>query len=252
MRKIFVFVAFWVQAMTNLNLYGYPVLLKNTFLQVVIQTNCSRRSQSSPPILQTYTESQKPTKKRKLQNDDDLALQEGRSMVLMEIWCKMARAALKNESRQVFKDYETTMMKFKFSMKPDSFIQLAKVMNFNEMDITVMRAMRIIRDPSDDVNIYLSDEQLRNEPMQKMIKQADVIHGLSKHSFFLSKCGTTRGLAIEYDPQMTTMDVKNKAVQFYNVQSYTLKLERLNGEVLKGRTLKKCNVRPGDCIRVVE
>ena len=164
----------------------------------------------------------------------------------------MARAALKNESRQVFKDYETTMMKFKFSMKPDSFIQLAKVMNFNEMDITVMRAMRIIRDPSDDVNIYLSDEQLRNEPMQKMIKQADVIHGLSKHSFFLSKCGTTRGLAIEYDPQMTTMDVKNKAVQFYNVQSYTLKLERLNGEVLKGRTLKKCNIKPGHCIRVVE
>ena len=136
-------------------------------------------------------------------------------------------------------------------MKPDGFIQLVKVMNFNEMDIVVMRSMGMIRDPTGIVNVYLSDEHLHNESMKKMMKQADVIQGLSKTNFFLMKVATDIGLVIPFDPQMTTLEVKKRAEHFYNIEDTTIKLERLSGEPLKGRTLRKCNVSPGDCIRVV-
>ena len=190
-------------------------------------------------------------KKRKLSNDDDLVLQEGRSMVLVDIWMSMSKGILKNKSREVIKEFEPRRMKLRFSMKPDGFIQLVKVMNFNEMDIVVMRSMGMIRDPTGIVNVYLSDEQLLNEIMKKMMKQADVIKGLSKTNFFLMKFDADVGLVIRFDPHMSTLEIKKRAEHFYNIEDATIKLERLNGEPLKGRTLKKCNVSPGDCIRVV-
>ena len=190
-------------------------------------------------------------KKRKLSNDDDLVLQEGRSMVLVDIWMSMSKGILKNKSRKVIKEFEPRRMKPRFSMKPDGFIQLVKVMNFNEMDIVVMRSMGMIRDPTGIVNVYLSDEQLLNEIMKKMMKQADVIKGLSKTNFFLMKFDADVGLVIRFDPHMSTLEIKKRAEHFYNIEDATIKLERLNGEPLNGRTLRKCNVSPGDCIRVV-
>ena len=185
-------------------------------------------------------------------NDDDLALKEGRSMVLIETWINMTKGVRKLQTRRVREEFEITRMKLRFSMKKDAFIQLVKVVNFNEMDLVVMRSMGMLRDPGGDVKIYLSEEQLRNECMKRLLKQADVIHGLSKSSIFLTKDTMTAGLVVGYDPHMTMLEVKNRAADFYNPQSHTIRLERLNGEVLCGRTLQKCNVKPGDCIRVVE
>ena len=238
--------------MTNHTLHNHPVVIKNTFLHIEIGRTCSRRSKSSPAILKSWVEPQKPAKKRKLPNDDDVALQEGRSMFLCDMWDSITKGLIKNKTRKVLESLETKRMKLRFSMKPDAFIQLVKIMNFNEMDIVVMRSMGMLRDPNGDVNIYLSDEQLQNECMKNMLKQADVIEGLCKANFFLMKVAADVGLAIRYDPNMTTLDLKKRAAHFYDIESDTIKLERYNGEALKGRTLRKCTIRPGDCIRVVE
>ena len=241
--------------MTTLKLYGHPVFIQNTFLHI----NCDfenrdlllKRTVSCPIIIQSWVTPRKPLKKKKKQHDDDVALQEGRSMVLIDMWSCIVKGARKNHNAKILEGLGEKRMKLRFSMKPDSFIQLVKVMNFNEMDIVVMRSMGIIRDPAGIVNVYLSDEHLHNESMKKMMKQADVIQGLSKTNFFLMKVATDVGLVIRFDPHMSTLEVKKRAEHFYNIESNTIKLERLNGEPLKGRTLRKCNVSPGDCIRVV-
>ena len=185
-------------------------------------------------------------------NDDDLALKEGRCMVLIEMWVNMTKGVQKSENNRVLAEFDTKRMKLRFSMKPDAFIQLVKVMNFNEMDMLVMRSMGMIRDAAGIVNVYLSDEHLLNECMKKMIKDSDVIQGLCKSSFFLTTISRNAGIVIPYDPHMTMLEVKKRAEDFYDIKSHTIRLERMSGEILCGRTLQKCNVKPGDCIRVVE
>ena len=181
-----------------------------------------------------------------------MALEEGRAMTLQELWFEMSCDVLEKKHRQLIKDYESRKMKFKFTMKPDAFVQLVKVMNFNEMDIIVMRTMGILRDPNDDVNIYLSDEHLKNEPMKKLLREAKMIQGLCKHSIFLTMGATNAGLVVQFNPRMTTTRIKVQARHFWDIpESQNISLERLNGEPLRGITLKKCNIKPGECIRVV-
>jgi hypothetical protein len=85
-----------------------------------------------------------------------------------------------------------------------------------------------------------------------MIKDSDVIQGLCKSSFFLTTISRNAGIVIPYDPHMTMLEVKKRAEDFYDIKSHTIRLERMSGEILCGRTLQKCNVKPGDCIRIVE
>jgi hypothetical protein len=240
-----------------LTLYGYPVIIKSTFLHVDFQPNNMKRSASAPAICRSWVKPQQNQRKRKkitddAHHDDDLALEESRSMVLVEIWGNLSKGALKKRTNKVLEELETKRMKKRFSMKPDGFIQIVKIMNFNEMDIIVMRSMGMIRDPTGVVDVYLSDEQLLNEGMKKMMKQADIIQGLSKTSFFLMQQTSDVGLVIRFDPHMSTMEIKKRAADFYKIEGAApIQLERLNGERLKGRTLRKCNVSPGDCIKVV-
>jgi len=178
-------------------------------------------------------------------------------MVLMDIWINLSKALLKQMLKQktnkVCEELEAKRMKKRFSMKADGFIQIVKIMNFNASDVIAMRGMGIIRDATGlTIDVYLSDEQLMNESMQRMMQQADVIQGLSKTSFFLMKQTSDVGLVIRFDPHMTTLDVKKRAQDFYKIESAApIQLENLSGQPLRGRTLRKCNVSPGDCIRVV-
>ena len=242
-----------------LTLYGYPVIIKNTFLHLDFQdVILKKRSPSAPAICRSWVKPQQNQRKRKkitddAHHDDDLALEESRSMVLVEIWGNLSKGALKKRTNKVLEELETKRMKKRFSMKPDGFIQIVKIMNFNAADIIAMRGMGIIRDSTTGlVDVYLSDEQLMNESMKRMMKQADVIQGLSKTSFFLMQQTSDVGLVIRFDPHMSTMEIKKRAEDFYKIEGADpIQLERLNGERLKGRTLRKCNVSPGDCIKVV-
>jgi len=231
-----------------LEMYGYHILFKHTFLHVDFRGTCSRRSKSSPGALQ---QSVRPHKvKRK--SPDDIALEEGRSMALQELWFEMSCQILENKDRQRTKDFERRKMKFRFTMKPDAFVQLAKVMNFSQMDMVVMRAMNILRDPEVDVNIYLSDEQLQNEPMKKLLREAQMVQGLCKNSFFVTFGSMNAGLVVRFNPKMTTMQIKIQAKHFWDIPaSESISLERLGGEPIRGITLRKCEIKPGDCIRVV-
>jgi len=115
-------------------------------------------------------------------------------------------------------------------MKSDAFVQLAKVMNFSQRDLIVMRAMNILRDPDVDVNIYLSDEQLENEPMKKLLRQATMVQGLCKSSFFVTFGSMKAGLVLRFNPKMTTMQIKIQARHFWDIAgSERISLERLNG-----------------------
>ena len=173
-------------------------------------------------------------------------------MTLKELWFEMSCNVLQNKRRQLIKDYEGRKMKFKFTMKEDAFVQLVKVMDFNQMDIIVMRTMKILRDLSDDVNIYLSDEHLKNESMKKLLREAKMIQGLCKHSFFITMGATNAGLVVRFDPKMTTTQIKVQAKNFWDIpESQNISLERLSGDAIRGITLRKCNIKPGDCIRVV-
>jgi len=188
----------------------------------------------------------------KRKSPDDIALEEGRSMVLQERWFEISCKILENKHRELTKDFERMKMKFRFKMKPDAFVQLAKVMNFSQMDLIVMRTMNILRDPAGDVNIYLSDEQLENEPMKKLIRQAKMVQGLCKNSFFVTFGSMHQGLALRFNPKMTTMQIKIQAREFWDIaENESISLERLNGEPIRGITLRKCDIKPGDCIRVV-
>jgi len=231
-----------------LEMYGYPIIFKNTFLHVDFRGTCLRRCKSSPGALQRSVQPNKVKRK----SPDDIALEEGRSLVLQELWFEMSCQILENKHRELTKDFERRKMKFRFKMKPGAFVQLAKVMNFSQMDLIVMRTMNILRDPQVDVNIYLSDEQLQNEPMRKLLREAKMVQGLCKNSFFVSMGSMNAGLVLRFNPKMTTMQIKIQARHFWEIaESESISLERLNGEPIRGITLRKCEIKPGDCIRVV-
>ena len=253
-----------------LTVYDIPVVTKNTFLHVdYVQHKRLKRSASSPDVLQQLwvappetTEHEAPgtdntTPETEVRadddpNDDDAALQEGRSMALAEIWTGFVKETLRNKRKKIKAKFEPRRMKLRCSMKPDGFIQVVKMLNMNETDVVVMRAMGMIRDKNEMVNILLSDEQLKNSFMEQLLQQAHVIQGLSKKHFYLMMNATEVGVVIHYDPNMTMLQVKKSAENFYDIDdNATIQLERLNGEVIKGRTLRKCNVKPGDAIRVV-
>jgi len=186
-------------------------------------------------------------------DDDDAVLAEGRSLVMEEYWIDMTQKMKGKQRKELLDKYEAHRMKFKFKMKPDAFVQLVKVMNFIKMDVIVMRSMGIIRDPHGEVNIYLSDEHMKNMSMKKLIRESKTIERLSKHSIFLTMGATQAGLVIQYKAGMATKDIKKQARLFWDIpDDQMISLQRLTGETLRGITMRSCKIKPGDCIQVVD
>ena len=60
------------------------------------------------------------------------------------------------------------------------------------------------------------------------------------------------GLVVRFNPKMTIREVKIQARLFWDIsESLNISLERLDGEAIRGLALRKSNIKPGDCIRVM-
>ena len=233
--------------------HGRPVIVRHGFVHIEIFAAVHKqRSKSAPPRLES-TLAHPPEKKRKVKHDDDdLALQEARVMVLSDTWTSISNKALQKERKRVTEEWEPKRMKLRFSMKRDGFIQVAKIMNFTNMDLSTMRELGIVREESPNiVNVYLSDMHMHDPFLQKFVKEGANINKLSEAHFFLCKTGTDVGLVIRYEPNMKLIEVKRSASAFYKIKDLAkIQVRRLNYEHLNGKTLGKCQVSPGDCIRI--
>ena len=144
---------------TVLELHGHPLSVKNSFLHIEISSTetLKQRSKSAPPKLERIPEislDQQPEKKRKIENDDDLALREARELVLSEMWIAISKHALEKERKQVTEEWEPKKMKLRFSLKQDGFLQVVRILNFNNVSLSGLRMMRIIRESGRLVDVY--------------------------------------------------------------------------------------------------
>ena len=247
-------------ASTVLELHGQPLSVKNSFLHIDIPGTATskQRSKSAPAKLERIPEislDHHPEKKRKIKHDDDdLALQEARGLVLSEMWIAISKHALEKEREQVKEEWTPKKMKLRFSLKQDGFLQVVRILNLSSLSLSGLRSMGIIRESGRSVDVYVSDERMQQErSMQILVEEGKLIEEQSKTHFYLMHIGRNdRGVKIPYNPNKTLTNVKISASMFYEIGDITkIKLSRFNYENLNGgKTLVKCNIFPGDLIRV--
>jgi len=225
------------------------LVIKNTFLHFELKAKYKPRSQSTPPRLFSQ---EAPKKKQIKEDDDELALKEGRSLVLAELWLHCASKIFEKTFDKISEELEVRRMKYRLSIKSDCFFQLIKMINFTDHDVIVLRMMGILRETENGIAIWCTDDQIKNKCMTTLIKEGKQLLYLSKDYVFLMIDTKEASLIIKFDGSLTLLSVREKVRAFWKLPfMHRVKLQRLNGDELVGRTLKKCKIKPGDVIRAV-
>ncbi len=237
--------------------FGAPLLVQRTFLQFQVHTPSRPRSASAPPRLQAGRTAARNSKKRRAprDEDDDALLREARQHVLRETWQRLGARIVEKTMGDAAKEVDAKRMKLRAALTSNAFGELLETMKDAELQLYVLAAMGVVRGGGSDgahIEIYCSDEQLREEDMATFVENARNIQILYASSIFLRVPEIEAVLAVLFDRRTKISSLKRKVRALADLPpSQPVRIEYMSGVELVANTMQDAGLAAGDsvCVR---